>query len=135
MSDRWFLVFYDLKETLLYFFIFADLEVTRARQREIEEELARLHLNSADKEEKLRTAEGIALALDTEYEEGLESLKMSVMDAMRLGVTQIIQRFRLPFQVGAQFFEDRSADQYLVFLPTDTPIPGLELDFGQCIDF
>ena len=114
---------------------FADLEVTRARQREIEEELARLHLNSADKEEKLRTAEGIALALDTEYEEGLESLKMSVMDAMRLGVTQIIQRFRLPFQVGAQFFEDRSADQYLVFLPTDTPIPGLELDFGQYIDF
>jgi hypothetical protein len=78
---------------------------------------------------RLIKAEETAAALDQEYFDGIQSLKMSIFDTMKLGIVQVIQRLKLPFQVGAQFNEI-GEQQYIVFLPMDTPLPGLELDLG-----
>lgn len=117
------------KKNLSHLFSFSDLEAARARQREVESRLAIVRLKNEETAGRLRTAEEAAIALEEEYFDGLQSLKMSVFDTMKLGIVQVIQRLKLPFQVGAQFNEI-GEQQYIVFLPTDTPLPGLELDMG-----
>lgn len=107
-----------------------DLESARARQRDIEGRLAALSLQNAETGHRLRAAEEAAHALDTEYFDGVQSLKMSLFDAIKLGVTQVVQRFQHPFQVGSRY-GDEPEGQYFLCLPTDTPVPGVQLDLGE----
>lgn len=117
------------KKKLSHIFSISDLEAARARQREVESRLASVRLKNEEVGGRLIKAEETAAALDQEYFDGIQSLKMSIFDTMKLGIVQVIQRLKLPFQVGAQFNEI-GEQQYIVFLPTDTPLPGLELDLG-----